>query len=304
MLELDFAFFNMRNNNRQGLANRKPILDRLAPLLFSPRLERLIYFGRLGLKGCNLNLPLGEGNWGILNQDNRGLMLARTSAILRDHDLPQMGVDRRLKSVFTAEKHQLSLIFGDGFISVLAAILIDQAVSRHHIGKLILVGDIPHLGELIRRVAAHQIPISLQNIYPKRNEMMVHRLLYEEGLAVSNSGIYPQGWNKGDLVLSAEPRQARLMFTAPQVFHIRLDDECSGAAPELEQVLQEAGLEPQMYNLAPILESCLYASAGKSGQPGENNHLVPGVMSADLYREMMDAGTHMGMWEPFLDKVG
>jgi len=26
-------------------------------------------------------------------------------------------------------------------------------------------------------------------------------------------------------------------------------------------------------------------------------------MSADVYREMMEAGYHLGMWEPFLDKA-
>ncbi|MEQ8202130.1 MAG: hypothetical protein ABRQ24_12000 [Syntrophomonadaceae bacterium] len=304
MLELDFAFFNMRQSNRQGLANRKPFLDRLAPWLFSPRVERLIYFGRLGLKGCNLNLPLGEGNWGTLNQDNRGLMLARTSAILEDYALPRMGVDRRLKSVFTAEEHQLSLMFGDCFISILAAVLIDQAVSRHDIKKLVFVGDIPHIWPLILTVSAHQIPISLQNLYPKRYEIMVHRLLYEEGLAVSNSWISPQSWNKGDLVLSVEPHHNRIRLASPHIFHINLDDERSGAAPELEQVLQEAGLDPQMYNLAPILESCLLAQAGKPDHNGESNYLDMEVMSPDVYREMIDTGDHLGMWEPFLDKVG
>jgi len=303
VLELDFAFFNMRSYNRQGLANRKPILDKLAPLLFSPRVERLIYFGRLGLKGCNLNLPLGEGNWSILNHDNRDLMLARTRAILEDYALPRMGVDRRLKNIFTAEEHHLSLIFGDCFLSVLAGVLINQAVSRHEIKRLILLGDIPHLWPLIQTISGHQIPISLQNFCPKRYEIMVHRLLYEEGLAVSNSCINPQSWEQGDLVLSVEPQQARIRLASPHIFQIRLDDECSGAAPELEQVLQEAGLDPQMYNLAPILESCLLAQAGKSVHSGESNYLDAEFMSADVYREMMEAGYHLGMWEPFLDKA-
>lgn len=304
MLELDFAFFNMRSSNRQGLANRKPILDRLAPLLFSPRVERLINFGRLGLKGCNLNLPLGQSNWDILNNDNRDLMLARTSAILEDYALPRMGVDRRLKNVFTAEEHDLSLIFGDCFLSVLAAVLIDQTVSRHDIKKLVLVGDVPYLWPLIRTVSSHNLPISLQNCCPKRYEIMIHRLLYEEGLAVSNSCIIPQKWGKGDLVLSVEPHSARIVLASPHIFHIRLDDESSGAAPELEQVLHEAGLDPHMYNLAPILESCLLAQAGKSSQGGESNYLDAEFIPTDFYGEMMDTGHHLGMWELFLDKAG
>lgn len=303
MLELDFAFFNMLNGNRQGLANRKPFLDRLAPLLFSPRVERLIYFGRLGLKGCNLILPLGEGNWGNLNQDNRGWMLAKTSAILEDYALPRMGVDRRLKKVFNSEQHQISLQFGDRFISVLAAVLINEAVSRHDIKKVVLVGDIPNLRPLIDIISNHQLPISIQNCCPKRYEIMVHRLLYEEGLAVSNSYLNPDNWNKGDLVLSVEPFRGRISLALPQIFYIRLDDECSGLAPELEDVLLQAGMNPQMYNLAPILESCLLSQAGKSDHNGELKYFDTEVMSADLHREMIDTGYQLDMWAPFLDKV-
>jgi len=304
VLDLDFAFFNMLNNNRQGLANRKTFLDKLAPLLFSPRVERLIYFGRLGLKGCNLMLPLGEGNWGILNQDNRGWMLARISAILAEYDLPRMGVDRRLREALNTQEHQLSLLFGDRFISLLASVLIDQAISRHDINKVVLVGDIPHLWPLIRSVAIHQIPVSLQNYCPKRYEMVVHRLLYEEGLAVSNSCINPHNWAKGDLVLTVEPDQGRIALASPQAFYIRLDDERAGMAPELEQVLQGAGLNSQMYNLAPILESCLMALAGKPDHNGENKYFDTEVMSVNMYREMIETGCRLGMWEPFLDKVG
>ncbi len=304
MLELDFAFFNMRDINRQGLANRKPFLDRLAPLLFLPRVERLIYFGRLGLKGCNLTMPLGEGNWYILNQDNRGRMLAKTNAILNDYALPRMGVDRRLRKVFDNEPHQISLLFGDRFISILAAVLINEAISRHDIRKLVLVGDIPYLSALINTISTHQLPISIQNYYPKKYEIMVHRLLYEEGLAISNSYLNPSNWNKGDLVLSVEAVQGTISMASPQTFLIRLDDDCTGVAPELEEVLRQTGMNPQMYNLAPILESCLLSQAGKPDYNGEIKYLDRDFMSAELHQEMIEAGNHLGMWEPFLDKVG
>jgi hypothetical protein len=106
------------------------------------------------------------------------------------------------------------------------------------------------------------------------------------------------------LFLSVEPQQARIRLASPHIFHIRRDDECSGAAPELEQVLQDAGLEPQMYNLAPILESCLLAQAGKSVHSGESNYLDTEFMLPDVYREMIETGHYLGMWEPFLDKAG
>lgn len=302
MLDLDFAFFNMRDSTRQGLANRKPFLDRLAPFLFPPRVQRLINFGRLGLKGCNVMLPLGEGNWNILNNDNRGLMLAKTGAILSEYELPRMGVDRRLRGMFQVEEHQLPLIFGDQFISVLAAVLINKAVSRHDIKKLVLVGDIPHIWPLINNVARYKIPISVQNYHPGRYEIMAYRLLYEEGLAVSNSYLNPHKWERGDLIIAVEPTIGRLALASPQAFCIRLDDEQSGLAPELEQVLRGAGLNPQLHTLAPILESCLLTQAGKIDQHGEVKYSDKKVKSGDLHQEMIEAGMDLRLWEPFLDK--
>ncbi|MDD3365489.1 MAG: hypothetical protein PHZ03_10945 [Syntrophomonas sp.] len=290
MLDLDFAFFNMRDSNRQGLANRKSFLDRLAPILFPPRVKQLIHFGRLGLKGCNVLLPMGEGNWTILNPDNRGRMIEKTEAILNDYELPRMGVDRRLKSLFLTQEHSLHLVFGDHFISALAAILVEKTIALQDIKKLILVGDIPDLCPLLNNVSRYHIPISVQNYHPVGNEIMVHRLLYEEGLAVSNSYVNPHNWGRGDLVVSFEPGSRSLAIASPEVFGIRLDDDSSGLAPELEQVLAGAGLNPKINTLAPILETCLLAQAGYFNPNGE-----------DIHQALIAAGDGIGLWEPFLD---
>lgn len=301
MLDLDFAFFNMREDNRKGLAYRKTFLDRLAPFLFPPRVEHLINFGRMGLKGCNVILPLGEGNWSILNQDNRGLMIEKTGAILNEYELPRMGVDRRLIAIFSDWQHRLPVIFGDKFISVLAAVMIDKMISRHDINKLVLVGDIPYIEPLINYISSYKIPISVQNYHPSRYEIMAYRLLYEEGLAVSNSYLNPHNWSKGELIITVEPQSRSLALASPQAFYIRLDDERSGLAPELEEILMGSGLNPKFHTLAPILESCLLAQAGKIDHHGEEGDFNKEA-TRQIHQEMIEAGRELGLWESFLDK--
>lgn len=302
MLDLDFAFFNMREDNRQGLANRNTILDRLVPFLFPPRVEHLINFARLGFKGCNVMLPLGEGNWNLMNQDNRGRIIEKTAAILNEYELSRMGVDRRLKGIFSAQEHRLPINFGDKFISVLAAVLIEKAISRHDIQKLVLVGNVPYLESLLRNLSAYKIPLSIQNYQPVRYEIMVYRLLYEEGVAVSNSCLNPQNWRRGDLIIYFDTGLSSMTLASPQAFYLRLDDDQSGLAPELEKVLAGAGLNPQLHTLAPILETCLLAKAGKINSDGEEKHSEMSNGTPKIHQEMVAAGHDLGLWEPFLDK--
>ena len=48
MLDLDFAYFDLQTSDRKGLTGRKYFLDRLAPLLYAPRIARLIEVPQLG----------------------------------------------------------------------------------------------------------------------------------------------------------------------------------------------------------------------------------------------------------------
>lgn len=298
MLDLDFAFFNMRDCNRQGLASRKPFLDRLAPLLFPPRVERLINLNRLGLKGCNVTIPLGKENWNILNQDNRGWMMEKTGTILNEYELPCMGVDRRLKETFNELQPSIGVVYGDHFIAALAAVLIDRLILRHDIKKIVLVGEIPDLYPLINNLSRYHIPISIQNFHPSRYEIMVYRLLYEEGLAVSNSTISPHNWKKGDLVISIEADASNLAIASREAFYLRLGNECCGLAPDLERELAGIGMNSCLCTLAPILETCMLAQAGNMNQLGEDI-----LNNGDkLHKELIELGENMGLWEPFLDK--
>ena len=300
MLDLDFAFFDMRNSNRQGLANRKVFLDRLAPVLFSPRVERLIDFSRWGLKGCNVRLPLGEGNWSILHPDKRSWMMEKTESIMREYEISRISVDRRLRGLFMSQQHHLPLVYGDHFITALAAILMDRVLERQEVNKLILVGDIPDICSLINNISRYRIPISVQNYHPARYEIMIHRLLYEEGLAVSNSCINPYNWGRGDLVVSVEPDSRSLALASPEAFYIRLDDNSNGLAPELEEILGSAGMNGCLHTLAPILESCLLEQAGNIIHDGEDSYSDREEKANEIHHRLIEAGESTGLWEPFL----
>ncbi|CFX11312.1 Uncharacterized [Syntrophomonas zehnderi OL-4] len=301
MLELDFAFLNMMAHNRQGLAARKYFLDRLAPFLYSPRIEHLIYFGDLGVKGCNIFIPLGEGNFKQLEAGNRALMLGKSEVILREYDINKLAADRSLKNTLAATRVEFPLFFGDQFINALAAVLVRQVLELRDIKKLILIGDMPELMPLLENLSAYQLPISVQNINPTHSETTAYQLLYAKGLAVTNSYISPQSWKKDDLIMLFESRYKRMTMASPQRFYIELTDDSQGLAPSLEMALSLAGLDNRLKTLAPILESCLYAQAGISKTNTERKELDYCMLNNGEDVKMLIArGDEMGIWEPFL----
>jgi len=301
MLELDFAFFNMMNSNRQGLAKQKFLLDRLAPLFYGPRVERLIDLSELGFKGLNIHMPLGEGNWQNLQEDRQRLLLRRSEEILGEYELEWMAVDRRLKRVFTSAPGKLCR-FGDHFILALAVTLIERTISRHAIDRLILAGDIPYLVPLIENLSQYQIPISVQNYYPVRCELIIHRLMYEKGLAISNSAISPQNWGKGDLVIFFDAHCQRFTVGRPQAFYINLEDNRRCLAPDLENQLSKAGLESGLYTLAPIMESCIAAQAGIAAMGREEDRAACPETAFD-FEDIVAAGRVMDLWFYFADTL-
>lgn len=299
MLELDFAFLNMMNQNRQGLAARKFFLDRLAPVFYSPRVNNLIHFGDLGIKGCNVFVPLGQANWKQLEADRRTSMLARSEGILQEYDLPRMAADRRLKNVLEITAPMFPVIFGDNFIKVLAAVLVRDTLKNHAVDKLIVVGDMPELVPLLEHLARYLIPISVQNTHPARFEYTAYKLLYEKGLAVSNSYICPDTWEKGDLILLFDAACKRLAMASPQTFYIELINESQGLAPGLENDLSRVGMDAHMQTLAPILESCLYTKAGIEQASVESVELNFQIKQRVELEKLIQAGDEMGLWEVF-----
>lgn len=302
MLELNFAFFHMMNHKRQGLAGRKYFLDRLAPAFYKPRVETLISFEDFSWKGCNLLMPLGQENWAMLEPVIQDQMINRGQTILGDYSLQEMAVDRTLKSLLQARNSAASFCFGDEFVKALAVVVGRKVLSRHAINRLILVGEIPGLERFLEVLSHFETPITVQSSQPSRYEIMDYRLLYEKGLAVSNGLIQPRNWQKGDLILAFEPGHYEFVVTAPGLFFFGLDDSGEGLAPDLENILEFAGLNPALHTLAPILESCLCTKAGFQGLGEEITMSGTDAVLNRSFESLIQAGDEIGLWESFLDK--
>jgi hypothetical protein len=304
VLELDFAILHMLDHKRQGLAARKYFLDRLAPVFFSPRVEHLIDFGDLGLKGCNVLLPLGESNWQQLEADMRGYMWKKSEGILQEYAVTNMAADRRLKKTFEPSEAMFPLVFGDHFIKALAAVLVRHTLERRSVDKLVLVGNMAELLPLLDHLSDYRLPISVQNQQPGRGEITAQRLLYEKGLAISNSYISPENWTQGDLIILFQPGYKRMALAAPGAFYLELNDESQDLAPSLEHALARAGMDHRLPILAPILESIMYTKAGISQREVEKNDLNYELKSGTDLEALIDIGEQLGVWDPFRHSCG
>lgn len=304
MLELDFAFFNLKHNEKRGLVYRKYFLDRLGPVFFSPRVEKLIQLNGLNYQGCQISMPLGPENLNRIEPETRYLMLKRSTDIARDYHLPSLAVDRRLKPQLLELSNSFPLVFGDNFIKALAVALTAGILSRREIKRVVLVGETAYYPDFISAICALGIPLSIQSRFPAQYEVLTYRLLYGKGYAVSTSGINPHTWDKGDLVFIFDPREEGLAVAFPQVCTILLTNSSCGLAPELEAALDRNGIVNNLYNLAPIMETCMLAEAGFLSSDGENvwtNGASPEEGQKFLGLEQI--GTELGLWELFLDKA-
>ncbi|MEN6327990.1 MAG: hypothetical protein ABFD18_17495 [Syntrophomonas sp.] len=300
MFDLDFACYNLKNADRRGIFCQKFILDRLAPVLFNPRVERLIDLRDLGARGCNIMLPLGPGNLSMLEPENQENIVNKSTAILEDFKLPAMAVDRRHKKQFSELFSNFPLVFGDNFIKALASVLVRETLSRRDIKKLVVIGDTDYFLDFISEISNLGIPVSLQSDHPSRQEILAYHLLYEKGHAVSTSYIKPQHWQRGDLVLMLDQEQQQLAITYPQAFYLKLSNNASNLALELEQRLQQNGIDHALHNLAPILEISLLAKAGIWDRDAEQNK-PKGEGQCFLF--LQELGYELGLWDLFLDKA-
>lgn len=301
MDNLDFAFFNLKNTDRQGLMRRKFFLDRLAPIFFAPRVEKLIDLYDLGARGCNIMLPLGPGNLRMLEPENQEDIVHKSAAILEDYKLEGMAVDRRHKQQFLDLFSGLPMIFGDNFIKALASVLVRETLSRREIKKLIIVGDTEYFPEFVYEVSSLGIPVSLQNYNPCPYEVMAYRLLYEKGQAVSTSYITPQNWERSDLVLMFDPDGQQMAISSPQAFCIKLSNDAIGLARELEGRLKKNGIDWALHNLAPIMEISLLSKAGIWEPDAEQNNAKGDEGRRFLLLQKL--GYDLGLWDLFLDKA-
>ncbi|MGS0763245.1 hypothetical protein [Syntrophomonas curvata] len=304
MLDLDFAFLNLNHDEKRGLVYRKYFLDRLGPVFFSPRVEKLIQLSDLNFRGCQISMPLGPGNLSLIEPETRQLMLNRSVDIAREYQLPGLAADRRLKQ----QLHELSisfpLVFGDNFIKALAVALTARMLSRREIKRVILVGETDYFSDFIGGICAHGIPLSIQTRFPARYEVMAYRLLYEKGYAVSTSVLSPQTWNEGELVFILDPREEGVAVAFPRVCCIRLTNNSCGLAPELEAKLDRNGIVNNLYNLAPIMETCMLAEAGFLSSGGEKIWANGATLEeGQKFLGLQQVGAELGLWDLFLDKA-
>ncbi len=301
MLDLDFAFFNLINTDKRGFLYRKTVLDRLAPFLFAPRVKNLIDLPELKSTGCNIVLPLGAGNLKILENEKQKDLFGRTAEILDNKKIKIMAVDRSLKALFPQLSSGFFPVFGDNFIKALAFVMIRDILLHKDPKRLIIVGNTEDFGDLIEAISGYGLPISIQNPHPEKYEVFAYHFLYKKGLAISNSRIKPENWEKDDLVLLLDYDMQELAVTFPGVFFVRLSNKSRGLARELEDSLAGCGIEPVLHNLAPILEAYLIDKAGFCGLNRELNMTNAGG-DGNTFLSLQETGDRLNLWQLFLDK--
>ena len=300
MLELDFAFFNLTEVTKTGLAYKRLFLDRLAPLFFPPRLKKIIKFPYLNACGGNIWLPLCIDNLNVVQREGRMRLAQKTSALLEEYHLSHMAVDRRLKNKAAEFCPAETLLYGDDFIKALSYVLIHALLSKYALQKIIVVGYIEGFSGYISSLARYGLPISIQSMFPVRYEILIHQLMYDQGQAISTSYLSPENWESEDLVIIFDDSVKAACGNKNKAVIVVLNDFSCRLAPELDREFLFNGLQPALYNAAPILESCLRAKAGKSYAGPES---IKPDMQKQEFISLVNTGHELGLWDLFLDKV-
>jgi hypothetical protein len=297
MIELNFALLNWNHKDKRGFIYRKGFLNRLAPLFFAPRVERLIELQGFNLRGCQLSIPLGPGNLDLLDRETRRDMVARAGFLLADYGLQQAAVPRKLRSSLPQIWESLvPVVFGEDFIKALAVTAVAWNFSRHDLKKIIVVGEVEHFATFISNLAGYGIPVSLQSCQPTRYELLAHRLLYTEGYAVSTSYLNPAEWEEGELALVFD--RGRAWIQAPRSGCLYLDNQSQGLFPFLEEQLAQNGIDANLGSLAPLLEASLLHDF--AGEREQQTYLSEDAPESFLW--LQQRAEEVGLWELFLDK--
>ena len=303
MPDLDFGYFNILDSDRRGLFSQKVFLERMAPVFFAPRVEKLIEIPDLQARGCNINLPLGAGNLAVLEPETRQTMADKSLGLINEWGLPRLAVDRELKkSALQGLLPTVNLTFGDGFIKAMAAALVARMLSRRELKKIIVVGELANPLAFTARLCQYGLPVSMQSNNPARYEVLSYKLLYEKGCPFATSWLEPGSWERGDLVLLFDTDNL-LDTRKTQAFCLRLDNASRGWAPQLESELEKGGIPSSLNNLAPIVESCLWSQAGflkPYSEEARNDLQEPGKLADDFTR-IEALGDSIGLWDVFLD---
>lgn len=284
----DFTFFNFMNEEKKGLVYHKKLLDRLAPMFFSPRIQRWLELNCLGFRGYNVMLPMGAGNLDCLQPEKQERLLSRSVQLSLELNMKTMAVDRALKNRFVDRPQGLSLLFGDVFIQALAVVWTAGIIARQAVNRILLVGETKDFMAFTDFMTGFDVPVCIQAHHPCRYEVMAHELLYKNGGVVSVGLLNPLRWEPGDLVIGFDCDVSNMAGYSRKITAVTFCDHSTGLAPELEENLRYYGVEGRLNNLAPIVESYLLSSRDA------NQASFP---------ELVATGEELGIWELFLDKV-
>jgi hypothetical protein len=301
MSELEFAFFNLMENDKRGLVYQKYLLDRLAPFFFAPRVTRLIDLPVINARGYHVVMPLGQGNLDKMEPERQTQMLFKSIEVTRDFNLPALAVDRRLKSRFALSEAALQVVFGDHFIKALAAAYIKRSLSRHDIKRIVVATDNEDLIDFMEYASQFDVPVSLQSYQPARYEPAAYQMMYQNGRIVSTSMFNPQSWSKGDLVVVFDPQDRFTAISPRDVFCLQLGNSSRNLAPLLERSLESDGVEAELHNLAPIMELCLGTHCQRQ-DGGAPPHDCRNVQPA-AFISLEESARLLGLWDLFLDKA-
>ncbi|MGE5389754.1 MAG: hypothetical protein ACM3PE_01695 [Deltaproteobacteria bacterium] len=302
MFDLDFGYFNILDSDRRGLFSQKLFLERMAPVFFAPRVEKLIEIPDLQARGCNINLPLGAGNLAVLEQETRQAMAEKSLGLINDYGLSRLAVDRGLKKrALQGLLPAANLTFGDCFIKAMAAALVARMLSRRELKKIIIVGELENPLAFTARLCQYGLPVSMQSYHPARYEILSYKLLYEKGYPFATSWLDPGTWERGDLALVFDGENLPGTCNT-EAFCLRLDNASRGWAPQLENELEKGGIPSTLNNLAPIVESCLWSQAGFSDRYSEQarSDLQESDNEADNFARLEALGDSIGLWDIFL----
>ncbi|HZK44287.1 MAG TPA: hypothetical protein VFC73_08400 [Syntrophomonadaceae bacterium] len=300
MLNLDFAFLNLINKDKKGLASQKYFLEKLTPIFFKPRLEKLIDLRNVSLKGCNISVPLGINNFQMLNQDLQNDLLDKSFNIVNEYGIHYMAVDRKLKLLLRGLTNYRSLVFGDNFIKALANVVIADTLNKHSIKKIIIIGETERFEDFLEVITSYELPLSLQNQNPHYHEKMTYRMLYERGCAVSNSYISPDEWGEKDIIINFDQGDGQLSISSPDLYYFEFANNKVNLAPKLEEKLGLSGIEPNISSLAPILETSLWRKAGFL-HLGEEQSYAKELINGKAFLTLQKTGDRWGLWDQFLD---
>ncbi len=328
---MEFAFLDILPRDRRGLCTWAPARDRLAGILFRPNAKRSVVLRRLDLDTRRILLPLSSRQWQTLSQTTRlrlyasveraaGSLRSRVLAVNRSLRLPEVAA--------TPGDSKVLPVRGDTFIPALALAVAENEFGESGREKLWLVGDFPGMVPLISLTARLGIPVAVQTAHPSRLEPIAHRLMYEEGVAVSLGSFNPASWGKRDVVMIFEPAYLPFARDAAREWNIPvidLTDDSTSLAPRLESELQEQGIDPSLKTTAPLLEAWLWTRNGDaSGIPAFASRPLPGETSAAPFGDshsgtanllaaarkaaceisrFKEKGHQAGLWRFFLDKA-